>query len=158
MAILAALPWILGAVTAGETGYKVGKIGLSLYSGEITAGDVGRQVLGDLALRAVPGGIALVVAKKLNVDVYLKEGTKIFRMHGLQNKGIEGEFWTTKDPRMSKDFRNDAGLPDNNTAETLLQGKLKEGSFAGGRKAAPLDGNKGGWPETRLKNADKKWS
>jgi len=157
---LAAIPWIVGTISAAMTGYEIGSTGYGLYSGAISpkelAGDVGKNIAVNTALKAVPGGAAAVVARKLHIETYLKKGTELFRVHGKNNKGVEGRSWTTENPQKIDNYRDVAGLPDVNTGETLLKGELKEGSFVGSRKALPLDGNKGGLPETLIKDAEAK--
>ena len=65
----------------------------------------------------------------------------------------EGFSWTTKDPRKISNFRDVAGLPSggasaaNNSAEFLIQGKVKIRDVIKFKSADPLDGNIGGLPE-----------
>ena len=66
-----------------------------------------------------------------------------------------GEPWTPKDPRLSDDFRRDAGLPDENPGTRYIEGVLRKPENVHTiRGALPLDGNPGGWPEYLIGDAE----
>ncbi|MGC4073745.1 MAG: RHS repeat-associated core domain-containing protein [Nibricoccus sp.] len=76
----------------------------------------------------------------------------VYRVFGGDARA-QGFSWTTKDPRTVANFRDAAGLPSGgasgatNTADFLIQGKVKPSDIIKSRSALPLDGNKGGLPE-----------
>ncbi len=94
------------------------------------------------------------------------EGMPVWRVFGenLDGAGRQtrtgslplGAPWTPKDPRLSTDFRVDAGLPDENPGRFLVEGVLNDPDEVSViRPALPLDGNPGGWPEFLIDDAAK---
>lgn len=93
-----------------------------------------------------------------------KEGMTVWRVYGEAQDGMGGlergsrpfgESWTPKDPATSRDFRWDAGLPDENPARFIAKGVLHDPEAVFEiRNALELDGNPGGWPEYLIHNAE----
>jgi hypothetical protein len=81
-------------------------------------------------------------------------GKPVYRLWG-DASGPWGKSWTTVDPRTVPDFRNQAGLPAGNSGRFLSEGVLKDGTGVNQTTATPLDGNKGGLPETVIPNPEK---
>lgn len=79
-AFLAAIPWVVGTVSAFMTGYELGSTGYGLSTGAISpsdlAGDVGQELAINTGLKAIPGGAAVVAAKKLGIDSFVGSVTK----------------------------------------------------------------------------------
>lgn len=63
-----------------------------------------------------------------------------------------GKSWTTVDPRTIQNYRESAGLPDQNSGRFLSEGILKDKSGVKLKVADPLHGNKGGLPEVVVPN------
>ena len=79
------------------------------------------------------------------------QGTRLFRVWG-DGAGANGRSWTTADPRGIANYRNAAGLPDQNTGRFLSEGILGNTSGVTTRSAVPLHGNAGGLPEVIVPN------
>ena len=82
-----------------------------------------------------------------------KGATKtVYRVFGGDARA-QGRSWTPVNPKKTKNFRDNAGLPSggesgfNNTADFMIKGKVKSKDIIIKRDALPLDGNKGGLPE-----------
>lgn len=92
-------------------------------------------------------------------------GMKVWRVYGeaqdAAGEGLArgsrpfGESWTPKDPRLSTDFRFEAGLPDENPGRFIIEGVLKDpASVTETRDALEIAKGSGGWPEYLIKDAD----
>jgi hypothetical protein len=60
--------------------------------------------------------------------------------------------WTNVDPRTIPDYRNVAGLPDQNTGQFLSEGVLTDPAGVTVKLADPLHGNIGGLVEVVVPN------
>lgn len=93
---------------------------------------------------------ASVAAK--GAPVAAKGELTVYRVFGGDARA-QGFSWTTTDPRTVRNFRDLAGLPSGgasgatNTADFLIQGRVKASDIIKSRSALPLDGNRGGLPE-----------
>ncbi len=58
-----------------------------------------------------------------------------------------GRSWTRVNPDLTQDYREVAGLPDQNTGRFVTEGQLKNISGVSTRTAIPLHGNSGGLDE-----------
>ena len=80
LAFLAAIPWVVGTLSAFMTGYELGSTGYGLSTGDVSArdlaGDIGQEIAFNTALKAIPGGMAVVAAKKLGLDSFVGSATK----------------------------------------------------------------------------------
>lgn len=94
------------------------------------------------------------------------DGQTVYRVFGTTEDGAGnllpagsrpfGESWTHLDPRTSRDFRVEAGLPDENPSRFYVEGVLRDPrAVSEVRPALPLDGNPGGWPEYLIREADR---
>lgn len=54
-----------------------------------------------------------------------------------------GSSWTRTDPRTVDNFRDTAGLPNQNSGRFVAEGRLVDGSNVGETQAVPLHGNTG---------------
>lgn len=126
--------------------------------------------LTDLLIGGAAGGIILLgggpedpigdalaadfVAEEMGVGVAeagtgageLEEGTTLYRVYGGES-GPYGDSWTTVDPSTVPDFRDAAGLPNENTGQFVIEGTLNDPSGVWTRGALELDGNGGGLDE-----------
>ena len=100
------------------------------------AAKIGRKILGPIATVVD----ALWPTKAGNGDLLL------YRVYGGRAQQI-GRSWTTIDPRTVDNYRDVAGLPDSNTGENLVTGRVTNPAGLEHRGALPLDGNQGGLPE-----------
>lgn len=95
---------------------------------------------------------ANVATKAVTTSLKANKAVNVFRVFGGDAKA-SGFSWTPKDPINVANFRDAAGLPSGgasgamNTAESLIQGTVKNKNIIQKRSALPLDGNKGGLPE-----------
>jgi hypothetical protein len=149
-------------------------------NGDEIAGDVGEDAepSGDTAAEAESA--AETDTQRLR-PMPAQEGMRLFRVFG-PNEGtgvtrtllIEGEdgtlvdksgsqpfgefelsSWTTIDPRLSPDLRADLGLPNENPARFIVEGiLLNPENVYEVRAALKADGQKGGWPEYRIRDAE----
>jgi len=81
------------------------------------------------------------------------EGTQVWRVYGEAQDSVGGiqrgsrpfgDSWTPRDPRLSPDFRYDAGLPNENPGRFLIAGRLRDPSAVReARPALELDGTQG---------------
>jgi hypothetical protein len=67
-----------------------------------------------------------------------------------------GRSWTTVDPRTVPDYRDLAGLPDQNTGRFLSSGSLHDTRGVRRRRAEPVHGNRGGLDEVLIPDAERK--
>lgn len=81
-------------------------------------------------------------------------GQKVYRAWSGDSRPT-GASWTTVDPRTVANFRDAAGLPNQNTARFVSEGVLKSTTGVIQRAALPLDGNRGGLTELLIPNAEK---
>jgi RHS repeat-associated protein len=78
-------------------------------------------------------------------------GTKVYRVWG-DDAGANGSSWTTVDPRTVENYRDVAGLPDQNTGRFVSEGILQDTTGVSVKTADPLHGNAGGLPEVVIPN------
>ena len=97
-------------------------------------------------INTVPGGGALGGSA---VDSAAFD--KVYRVYG-DSAGAYGHSWTTTNPGSVSDFRNQAGLPDQNTGRFVIEGRLVDTCGVSSRDALPLHGNVGGAPEIIVPN------
>jgi len=77
----------------------------------------------------------------------------VYRVYGEDAKA-DGFSWTTENPNKVDNFRDKAGLPSGgesgstNSGQFVIEGNVKKSDVIKQRPALPLDGNKGGLPET----------
>nr|WP_256381552.1 RHS repeat-associated core domain-containing protein [Sulfuricella sp. T08] len=81
----------------------------------------------------------------------VQEGTQVFRVWG-DGANAWGRSWTTVDPRTVQNYRDTAGLPNQNSGRFLSEGVLKDTSGVTLKAADPLHGNIGGLPEVVIPN------
>jgi hypothetical protein len=83
-------------------------------------------------------------------------GQRVYRVWGRSTdpdagdgSGPYGQSWTRDDPRLSTNYRDEAGLPDENEGRFLTIGELRsiKGVEVAPNGAVPLDGNAGGADE-----------
>lgn len=82
-----------------------------------------------------------------------KAGEKVYRVYGENNKPF-GRYWTSVDPRKTVDFRDAAGLPDQNTGRFVIEGTLKNADGVTTRRALPIGDRKGGIRELEIPDAE----
>jgi hypothetical protein len=120
----------------------------TVFSDGFERGTVIGEVIG--AVAGTKG--ANVATKAITTSLKANKAVNVFRVFGGDAKA-SGFSWTPKDPRGVANFRDAAGLPSGgasgamNTAESLIQGTVKNKNIIQRRSALPLDGNKGGLPE-----------
>jgi hypothetical protein len=73
----------------------------------------------------------------------------VYRVYG-DGSGPYGQSWTRTDPGSVSDFRNQAGLPDQNTGRFVIEGRLVSTEGVSYRSALPLHGNAGGADEVLI--------
>lgn len=98
-----------------------------------------------LALKAARAADKLSDAARVAKDG-ISEGTKVYRVWGDQAVPW-GRSWTTIDPKKVENYRDAAGLPNQNTGRFVSEGILKDTTGVTRREALPLHGNKGGLDE-----------
>lgn len=82
----------------------------------------------------------------------VEEQIAVYRVFGGDARA-QGFSWTPTDPRTVGNFKDAAGLPSGgasgftNTANFMLEGRVKASDVIDSRPALPLDGNTGGLPE-----------
>ena len=82
-------------------------------------------------------------------------GQKVFRIYG-GDSGAFGQSWTPINPNTLGNARNLLGLPNGNSGQFLLEGRILDVEGISARTALPLDGNTGGAVEYLIPNAAKK--
>jgi hypothetical protein len=107
---------------------------IDLLSGGIAA--LARSSIRSVVAKAIPEASA---------------GTKIFRVWG-DGAGAWGRSWTPVDPRTVANFRNIAGLPNQNSGRFVSEGILQNAEGVTTRGALPLHGNAGELPELIVPN------
>jgi hypothetical protein len=80
-----------------------------------------------------------------------KVGDKVYRVWG-DEAGSFGRSWTRINPNKVSNYRNEAGLPDKNTARFASEGRINSLDGVEQRPAIELDGNKGGLDELVIPN------
>jgi uncharacterized protein (DUF1501 family) len=114
----------------------------------MTDAQQGGHLIGSVATGLA--GIAKVAARKVAKTV--EEQIVVYRAFGGSSRA-QGFAWTPTDPRTVSNFRDAAGLPSGgasggtNTANFMLEGRVKPSDVIESRPALPLDGNTGGLPE-----------
>ncbi|QWT47339.1 hemagglutinin repeat-containing protein [Azospira inquinata] len=95
------------------------------------------------------GRLLKIIYKGVNDSLYK---VAVYRVFGGDARA-EGFSWTTENPLVVQNYRDVAGLPSggasgaNNTANFLIEGRVKAVDVIKSRPALPLDGNRGGLPE-----------
>jgi RHS repeat-associated protein len=155
----------------GFVAYDLFDIGRSLFRGDGVSGvqlaalgaDVGGAFIpfatgGGLAVRAAAhGDDAIKGAARLTELVSdaathgPEEGITIFRVWG-DDAAAWGRSWTTVDPRTVENFRDAAGLPNQNSGRFVSEGILRDPTGVQFKAADPLHGNRGGLPEVVVPN------
>jgi uncharacterized protein RhaS with RHS repeats len=77
----------------------------------------------------------------------------VYRVWG-GGAGAFGRSWTTFNPNMVSNFRNAAGLPNQNTGSFVSEGMLKNNTGVTSRQALSLHGNTGGLDELIIPNPE----
>jgi len=85
----------------------------------------------------------------------IQVGQKVFRIYG-GDSGAFGQSWTPINPNTLGNARNLLGLPNGNSGQFLLEGRILDVEGISARTALPLDGNTGGAVEYLIPNAAKK--
>jgi hypothetical protein len=80
------------------------------------------------------------------------QGTTVFRVWGDGAKPWGGS-WTPVDPRTLPNYRNAAGLPNQNSGRFLSEGILRSTTGVTAREALPLHGGAGGLREMEIPHA-----
>lgn len=83
------------------------------------------------------------------------EGQKVYRVWG-GGAGPHGSSWTTVNPGNVSNYRNAAGLPNQNTGRFVSEIVLRSTVGVVPRAALPCDGNRGGLPEIIIPGSEKK--
>lgn len=143
----------LGGDAAGEAAERVAR-----ETGESVASSAARHA--DDALPSA-GRLADEFGDAIPVPT---EGMPVYRVYGEAQDAVGGlqrgsrpfgDSWTPVDPRLSDNFRVDAGLPNENPGRFVVEGRLTDPSAVReARPALPLDGNPGGWPEYLVTNSE----
>jgi len=81
----------------------------------------------------------------------VEQGAPVYRVWG-DGADASGRSWTTVDPRTVPNYRDAAGLPNENSGRFLSEGTLKDTSGVKLKTADPLHGNSGGLPEVVIPN------
>lgn len=108
-------------------------------------------MLGGMLAPLAIGGKATT---SLTSGILTSEGTTVYRVWG---DGAEawGRSWSTVDPRtVSQNYRDLAGLPNQNTGRFISEGRLNNNQGIIAKPADPLHGNAGGWPEIIVPNPE----
>ena len=70
----------------------------------------------------------------------------VYRVFGGGSSGY-GRSWTPVNPNSVRNFRNAAGLPNQNTGQFVARGTVRPSNIQVRKPADPLNGNAGGLPE-----------
>ena len=98
------------------------------------------------------GVFARVAGKEVEIASFTpKVGDKIYRVWGDEAES-QGRSWTRIDPGAIADYRNKAGLPDQNTGRFVSEGYLKNTEGVTQRSTISLHGNVGGLDEVIVPN------
>jgi len=84
----------------------------------------------------------------------IAEGTKVYRVWG-DKSGAWGKSWTATNPGEVENFRDAAGLPNQNTGRFVSEGVITDMKGIKTKAATPLHGNKGGLPEVVIPDPEK---
>ncbi len=155
---------ITGTVAGLTGGASLVTAALATASANVAGGVANRLIQGhettfnnvvqDAAVGAALGAAGKAVNNALNNNT-------VYRVFGGDARA-EGYSWTPKNPTNVKNFRDVAGLPSgkesgaNNSANFMIKGKVNPKSILEKKTADPLDGNKGGLPEFKIKPKDVK--
>ncbi|KAF0163896.1 MAG: RHS repeat-associated core domain-containing protein [Rhodocyclaceae bacterium] len=128
----------------------------AIYSSQLTAAAIiAAEIIGNVPnpVSSLVGGAARAAkaAGQCAAKSGVAEGTKVFRVWG-DEAGAWGRSWSTVDPRTISDYRNAAGLPNQNTGRFLSEGILENTTGIKLKSADPLHGNVGGLPEIVIPN------
>ncbi len=93
-------------------------------------------------------------AAEVNPTVTVPEGSVVYRVWGGQAKEL-GRSWTKVDPSTVSNYRDSAGLPNQNTGTSMTKGTLVNSQGTTVKPAKALHGNRGGLPEVRVPNPQK---
>jgi RHS repeat-associated protein len=138
---------MLGNIASGAMGGAEGAIG----AGIACAGNaLCKAVAAAAASSAVPVGLGLLGALASPCDACSKidgprEGTTVYRVWG-GDAPPNGHWWTTIDPRTVPNYRDAAGLPEENTGQHLSVGTLVDNTGVTPMPATSLGGRAGGLP------------
>ena len=82
------------------------------------------------------------------------QGKTVYRVWGNE-AGPHGRSWTTVNPNTVAQYRDAAGLPNQNAGRFVSEGILRNTTGVTHQGATPLHGNKGGLSEVVIPNAQK---
>ncbi len=147
---------------ARALGHLVPDLALALATAGGGAVLKGRSAATRLAAAGDEVGTLLAVGRAIPPP---QEGMRVYRVWGqaedaggnLIPRGSRpwGESWTPVRPDLTPDFRQAAGLPDENPARFLSEGVLrKPENVTEVREALELHGNRGRWPEYLIDDSE----
>jgi len=118
-----------------------------------------RGVAADLAsIGAASASLAFAPAGAGSVAGFLRRprvGQTVYRVYGDKAQAY-GPSWSRRNPETVKNYRDVAGLPNENTGRFVLQGKLRDVKDVRVTRATELDGNRGGIDELKIRSPDDK--
>ena len=120
-----------------STGQRIGSGALSVIDAAATVG--------------VAAGGASLANSVFSAGSEVQQGTTVFRVWG-DEAGANGRSWTTVDPRTVSNYRDVAGLPNQNSGRFLSEGVIQDTTGIRLQPADPLHGNVGGLPEVIIPN------
>lgn len=115
--------------------------GFSGAAGKVTSGGAGK----------VTGNTKKSATKSVHVP---KVGDRVYRVWGGE-AGANGRSWSRTDPKTVDNYRDAAGLPNQNSGRFVTEGTLTNTKGVAQRDALSVHGNKGGLGELVVPNPGK---
>ena len=84
------------------------------------------------------------VGRRVRGEPYV--GQTLYRVFGAEAQPF-GRYWTRRRPDRSQDYRDEAGLPDDNSGRFVIQTRIQNVNNLEAGPAKPLGQNRGGWDE-----------
>ena len=122
---------------------------LGMLDPGLLVGEGGALAAGEEAGGALTADAAKAAAGSSDVSA----GTKLYRVWGDEARAW-GRSWTTEDPSLAGNYRDIAGLPNQNSGRFVSEGMLTNTEGVEVTTAAPLHGNQGGMTEVIVPNPE----
>ena len=129
----------------------------TLFSADASAGEralaavsLATEIASPISLRdgkAAAGAVAHAGKGRADVpNSTVSQGDRVFRVWG-DDAAANGRSWTRTDPRTVENYRDAAGLPNQNSGRFVTEGTLTDTAGVTQREALSVHGNRGGLDE-----------
>ena len=134
-------------------GAELANLGFESYANHANPCN-GCVILSGAGIPGLPAGVTKLTKFGGATKSVPKSGDKVYRVWG-DKAGANGRSWSRTDPRTVDNYRDAAGLPNQNSGRFVTEGTLTNTKGVTQRDALSLHGNKGGLDELVVPNPAK---